>query len=339
MEQSKLDSKELQKIFFEINRGYSRCEYEGTPIFIRHSNLEEGSVTQEFYEKYYNKAKKMGLMNESELLEFLNKEELWTAEEESLSKSNEIEISQLRQTASNLIIKKQKEDIAKKIKVLEKEISKNKIKRLGLVRNTCEEYASKRSNEQYVFYCVYKDEKLEEIFFTPEEYEELERAELYGLYEIYNDSTHKFNPDNLAQIGMEGFFTSYFNLFGDDVSRFFNKPVLELTYYQVNLLSYGRMFNNIFKNYDDIPEGIRNNAKKLLEYVEDLSKKSSKIERTKDRARQSIDGGFTHAGASKDDLREAGIDVDNAKDIHEASKEYGKDGEMDMEDFIRMHGK
>lgn len=278
-------------------------------------------------------------MNESELLEFLNKEELWTTEEENLSKSNEIEISQLRQTASNLIIKKQKEQISEKIKILEKEISKNRIKRLGLVRNTCEEYASKRSNEQYVFYCVYKDEKLEERFFTPEEYEELDRIELHEVYGIYNDSAEKFNPDNLAQIGMEGFFTSYFNLFGDDVSGFFNKPVLELTYYQINLLSYGRMFNNIFKNYDDIPEGIQNNAKKLLEYVQDINKKKGKIEKTKDRARQSIDGGFTHAGASKDDLREAGIDVDNAKDIHEASKEYGKDGEMDMDDFIRMHGK
>ena len=65
MEQSKPKSKDLQKLFFEINRGYSRSEYGGTPIFIRHSSLEEGSVTQEFYDKYYEKAKKMGLMNEA----------------------------------------------------------------------------------------------------------------------------------------------------------------------------------------------------------------------------------------------------------------------------------
>ena len=50
-------------------------------------------------------------------------------------------------------------------------------------------------------------------------------------------------------------------------------------------------------------------------------------------------GGYTHMGATRDDLREAGLDVDGAKDIHSASKEHGKDGYMDMDDFMKLHQK
>lgn len=330
------DNRNLENIFLRLIQGFSRSEFSGTPVFIKHTDINDMGYLRSMYDKYFNKAKKMGVMTEKELLDFLDKEKTWTKEEEKEASKKRKEIVNLKKTVSNLIIKSQRKSMEENIEKLEKRIKVVEEKRSHLIKNTAEEYAERKSNESFIAHCFFKDEELTEKFFTYEEFEELDRLELSTLYDIYNKALSDFSTDNIRQISIEPFFTSILNLFGSNLSKFFNKNHFELSYYQINVLNYAKMFLNIFKN-KDIPEGIRNNAGEIMDFVQDSDKKSKKIQDSKERLSSS--SGYSYMGASREDMAEAGLDVSGAKDLHEIAQEEGKDGDLDMEDFLRIHEK
>ena len=53
---------------------------------------------------------------------------------------------------------------------------------------------------------------------------------------------------------------------------FFDKKIHELTFFQVNLLNYAKLFSSILKNLDP-PDRIKNNATRLLEFAKSEQKK------------------------------------------------------------------
>jgi hypothetical protein len=330
------DNKNLENIFLKLMQGFSRTEFSGTPVFIKHTDLNDMGFLRDMHDRYLNKAKKMGVMTEKELLDFLDKEKTWTKEEEEESSKKREEIKNLKKTVSNLIIKAQRKSMEKSIEKLEKGIRISEEKRGHLIRNTAEEYAGKKSNESFISRCFFKDEKLTERFFTDEEFEELDRSELATLYNIYNEALLEFSTDNVRQISIEPFFTSILNLFGSNVSKFFNRNHFELSYYQINVLNYAKMFLNVFKN-KEIPEKIRDNAKEIMDFMQDSDKKSKRVQDSKERLNAS--SGYSYMGASKEDMVEAGLDVSGTKDLHDVATEEGKDGSLDMDDFIRIHEK
>ena len=57
--------------------------------------------------------------------------------------------------------------------------------------------------------------------------------------------------------------------------KFFDKPVYELTFFQVNLINYAQLINRILQNYD-VPDHLRNDAKGLIAFAESENKKRKK---------------------------------------------------------------
>ena len=317
-----------------MTQGFSEIEFSEGPIFIKHPGLKEVAELNRNKKKFLKKAKDMGVMTEKELLEFLEKDGVWTKEEESFSKNKKNELYNLKKSLERSIVKKQKEKLQENIKSLEKERENNLKKRQGLIRNTAEEYSEKRGNEFFIQHSLYKDKNFKDLIFNKNDFEELSVDDLSELYLIYNVHVDKFNQKNLMQIAIEPFFTSIYNLFGDDLSRFFEKSHFKLSHYQINLLNYAKMFSSIFKNYE-IPEDAIGNAEKIMDFVNESKNKQKTIEDSKKAVSKS--SGYSHAGATREDMLEAGLDVKEAKDIHEVAKENG--GELSMEDFIRIHKK
>jgi len=330
------DDKNLENIFLEIIQGFSSTTFSETPVFVKHSDLKDMALLRREYDRYLNKAKKMGLMTEEELLKFLDEQNTWTEEEEKESTKKRSEIRNLKKTVENMIIKSQRESIEKRIEKLKKDVESSEKKRNQLIRNTAEEYVEKKSNEQFIYHCFFKDKDFKKKFFTEEEFEELDKFDLSRLYETYNKCLLNLSSDNIKQISIEPFFTSILNLFGSDVSKFFNRGHFDLSYYQINLLNYAKMFLNIFKN-QEIPEKIRDNAVEIMDYIQDSDKKAQKIKASKEKMQAS--SGYSYMGASREDMKEAGLDVSGAKDLHEIAQEEGKGGDLDMEDFLRIHEK
>ena len=68
------DDKNLENIFLEIIQGFSSTTFSETPVFVKHSDLKDMALLRREYDRYLNKAKKMGLMTEEELLKFLDEQ-------------------------------------------------------------------------------------------------------------------------------------------------------------------------------------------------------------------------------------------------------------------------
>lgn len=336
MSDGKPDKKLLEKLFKEIRQGFSSFIYEGDLCFVKHASYSQTDVLNESYEKYYAKAKSKGVMTEKELLETLEEQGVWMQEDEELFEKKEIEMENLKKTSANLIVKAQKKSFEKRIKQLEEKVLRHREKRNSLVRNTAEEYAGRRSNEIFMFHSLFKDKNLKEVFFSEDDFDHLDKVQLNNIFIKYNNSIEEFSQHNIRQMSIEAFFTSLFNLFDKDVSNFYGKNVCELTYYQVNLLNYGKLFSRIFEN-KEIPKNIQGNAKEILDYLDESETKKKAAKSASEKAQSAA--GFSYKGATKEDLEAAGINTKGAMDIHELAKKEGKDGMLDMEDLMKIHKK
>jgi hypothetical protein len=105
-----------------------------------------------------------------------------------------------------------------------------------------------------------------------------------------------------------------------------------LTYNQIRLIVYTRVFKNIFDSNENIPENIRKDPAKLLEFGS-----SSKEERDKVKDKLSQGDGGTLVGAKDEDYERLGIQKPKgAVDLHEEAKKKG--GTLNMEDLMKLHG-
>jgi hypothetical protein len=109
---------------------------------------------------------------------------------------------------------------------------------------------------------------------------------------------------------------------------------MELTFYQINLLNYAKMFTSIFENHE-IPNDVRDSAEKILKHLKDAKDAKNKVEKISNKAKKS--DGFSFAKATDKDLKKMGVDKRGTRDIHDIAEEKG--GELNMDDFMKMHKK
>jgi hypothetical protein len=328
------DSKELTKTFIEISKGFSELEISGTLCYIKHPTMEDFERNGELYERYLEKAKKMGVPTKEEVLDSLNKEGLWTFEEENEIEKIKIEQDNLKKTLKNLVLDQEKIPIKKKIKEVSEKLKKITEKRDSLIPQTAEAYANKKSNEEYLRFSIFKQKDLSELYYSEDEFNEIEIDELIKIFLKYNQSLNKFSEDNIMKIAVSDFFINIFNIYGEDKSDFFKKHPLDLTFYQKNLLNLGKTFDVIFKNYQ-IPSKIKKDPQKILDHIEEGNNKKKKLENISQKSNQS--DGFSYAKAKRKDLEKMGVNTKAARDIHDIANDKG--GELDMEDFMKIHKK
>ena len=325
-----------EKIFKEIKEGVSEVKNEETSFFIKHPTSKEFEKLNENYDFYYSKSEKRGALTEEKLLEFLDEQGVWTKDKEKQINELEIEVKNLIKTKNKLIVKKEKDAFDDNIKTRNKQLKDLQKERNKFVKNTVEDYASRKSNEMFVFSCIYEDSNLVNKKYSEEQLNYMEISDLNKIHKIYREYSDKFSSDNILQLSIEPIFYNIFNLFGSDLSRFFNEFHLDWSIYKVNLLNNAKMFRNIFEN-KEIPNNIKNNAKKILEHIDQTEEAKTTAERAQKKA--SSGGGFSYKGATREDLKKAGINTEGALDIHAVAEKKGKKGELTMEDFMEIHGK
>ena len=126
IEQDYLQPKFLDKIFSEINRGYSILLINNKDkLFLKHYSVKELEFVSEIYDFYKNKAINSGLITLKDLKKRLSEEGVWSDEEESKLLKLQEEEKSLQVTSRNLFLEKDKKPIQGRLKVVSSEIKKN----------------------------------------------------------------------------------------------------------------------------------------------------------------------------------------------------------------------
>ena len=231
----------------------------------------------------------------------------------------------LEETKKNLILPSQIEKINKDLDEGAADLLDKKNKRKSLLSETCESYAQNKNNDYSIYLCLYKDNALEEKFFTWDEFCEIPKPKLTEWFVTYMEGTKHLSPANIKYLAINPMFSLYYNLLGGkNLHTFFPQPIYELSFYQLNLLNYGKILNSIIENVEGIPEAVKKEPDDLLAYAESKNKHKGLVEKSKDKQ------GFSVMGATKKDMDEMGISDELAVSPFEMAK---KKGSLTIEDF------
>ena len=316
---------ELRKVFCEIVQGFTRLKYGGVDLYIKHLTQHDQYLLEERKEEVFNAAKEKGLPTEKEALQTLIDGDVWSEEEENTIKETQSYVDNLRDTKANLIIPSQIADINKDIDEATTKLEELQGKRQSMLTQTCEGYAQVKSNDYSIYLCLYKDPGLDKKFISWEKFGELTKPEIGDLLTHYTEASSHLNLTNIKFLAINPIFSLYYNLTGGDaIHDFFKKPLPSLSFYQLNLLNYGKVLHSILENVEGIPEEIKKDPDDLLSYAESKRKNKNVVEKSQDKQ------GFSVMGATKKDMDEMGVADELSVSPFELAK---KKGSLTLEDF------
>lgn len=326
------DLKACRKAFSDISRGYTYTLYKNDKAYIKHTCHHDQVDLDVVYDKYYQSALSRDIPTQEERLNFLIQEEnSWSKEEEQKLKELSEFTQSLIQAKSRLFLKKQIDEQNERIEANQKEYAKLLSQKTALIGVTCESYAERKVNEFYILNSFYKDKKFEEPLISSEQYNDFSNEDVNRLVVLYNLETKPLNDENIKKTALEPFFQQYVSLCSDNIYSFYGIPVCDLTFFQINLYTYGCVFLNILNEHKNIPEDIKKDPNKLLDYAK-ANESAKKIkEKMADKDGSSIVGG------TKEDYAHLGI---NTEDSLNLSKELQKSGKksLSMREIIEKMG-
>lgn len=319
-------------IIGEIFDGYSEFEWKGKKLFIKHVSIQDQRYLHKYYEKFKHSALTRGVESEESILARLKDDGMWSGSDESKIKSLKIEIKNLNRTKDQLFIPSQKESFEQDIKDRGQELFEIENKRKELVGKTAEEYASSRSSQEMIRYFIFDCPNLKNNFFSEQEFDELDDIDLLLINSIQSEISKRISEDNIQKAVLRPFFSMYLsqceNSFG-----FYGKPITKLSVHQLKTITFGRMFFNVFQNTENIPDDIKDDPVKLLNFAEAQRNKSSNSSFIKDDSDASM-----VFGANKQDMDVLAPDTKRGGvSLSQALKDKG--GKLNMDDMIKLtHG-
>ena len=299
----------LRRSLIDISRGYSETLYEQTPLYIKHFGLKNQDELDRQAEKISERYRKSGLRSSEEILKECEENGTWTPKDEASLASQKQFIGTLENTRKALLIPSQKDKLEVKIEELEKKLAEDKTKKRALLAESRESFTERRISDLTILHSLFRDKKLEDLFFSPEDFDELERSDIYDLVSIYNKAFKKLSIENIKLLSLSGMFSNYYSVVEKDPCKMFNKGPLELTFFQLNLLNYAQVFRSIFKNIPNIPDEIKNNPDKLLEFAESGSKNEAAIRKAQEKGDPNRTRAGSMMGATKEDMEKMGMDT------------------------------
>jgi len=313
----------------EIFDGYSVSTFEGRDVFVKHINIRDQKYINSYYEKYKNIALSKGVESQKDREAYIKQEGLWEESDDMKIVSLTEEIKNLRKTKESIFLPSQKDSFQKTIEDKSVELYDLKKKKAEIVGLTADSYASKRSNDEMLRFCVFKDPDFTENLHTENEFSELEARQVMLLNAIVTESSDKMSEDNIKHAVLRPFFGMYISNC-ENPSDFYGKPIANLSAYQMKVAMYGKVFNSIFQYTQDIPDNIREDPDKLLAYSESQRNKDS----NKGGVRDDADASAVF-GATNEDMKTVGKDAKTVS-LSEAAKEAG--GKLDMKQMMRLAG-
>jgi len=323
----------IRKAFSDISRGYSQVLYQGKRLFIKHLSHHDQVDLDIIYKQAYEEAQQKGAPTEKEALLQLEQNDIWTKQEDVKLNNEKKYLESLIKDKKHIV---KPSDIEKNNKLINKQEEKylnllnERNKHLGL---TAERVAEKRLNEYYIVFSFYLDENFKEKYLDKEKYENLSNEDLAELISLYNKEMTETSDREIKLLAIQDFFQSYWSMSDNNVNNFFRIPICNLTYFQMRLASYASYFQHVLEKSEGIPEKIKSDPDKLIDYINASEKGKEQMEAGKIGERDNA--AVSMVGAKKEDYEAFGYSDSEVVDL---AKEAGEKGELDMNDLIRLMG-
>ena len=332
-----LDKNKLRLLFIDILKGYSLSYYRDNKLYFKHNTSFDSGDIDHLKQEFLEKAKKNGLPTEDQKEEYLIAENLWSKENNEKIKRLKSDISTLRQTKSKLFKSDDINELNRQIDVKRLELITLAAERKDLLGFTVEDYANKKINEYYMFNSLFRDKDLKDRYFSEQEFDELENKEISEVLEIYNNINKNFIENNLKKIALSSYYLSLFNLCDENAYNLYGKPIVYLTFYQMEVFGYARYFKNALSEAKHKPsDEYYEDPDKLIEWLES-SKNVEEVLNKNENNQKKTEGAIATSivGAKKEDLAKIGKD-ENGISLHKEALKKG--GTLSMEDLMKMHG-
>ena len=330
-----MDENNLKVIFSEILRGYTLAESEKFgKVKIKHFTNYDSAELDIKNKYFYDKAIKEGLPTRQQRIDFLIKEDIWTDEKNKNIIELRSLLAGLQKSKSKVFLKAHIDDINRQIQENQVKLTQAEVEKEEMIGFCAEVYSSRRVNEHYMHNALLCESG--EKLFNNEEFEELESDKVMNLIETYNKSTKKFNSTVLKKVSLAPFFTNLFYLSDNNAHIFFGKPLVSLTFYQIELFGYARYYKSMMENSEaKVPDEIKENPDKLIDWFDSTKSARETLDKSKN---EGLEGSATSlVGATKDDLKRLGLDNPN-ETINLAKKAAEKGGSLTMEEMMKLHG-
>ena len=316
----------FRHLFKDLVQGWSEIRHSQKSAFLKHLSVFDQVDIEELRGKYIQGAKERGLPTQADALERLKEEEMWTSHDDGKIKQQEEFLKHAETSKKQFYLKKEIDNANEEIIAAQLKLAELLMQKESLLGQTCEKYADSRVSDHYILKSLYREKELKNFFYEPASIDEMTRKEMVEIVSTYNKVYSVFDDTNIQKVTLQDFYQPYLP-FCEDVTNMFSKPLFELSINQVKLVIYSRMFKNIFENYTKIPDTIRKNPDKILDYVNAQDQAKDKLEHF------DKDGASTIIGAKKEDYEYLGIKDSQENTLTSMLKEKG--GKMDMKDLMK----
>lgn len=320
----------LKKLFNEILKNFTLVpESSFGTIYIKHLNNFDLAEIDSWYNFYLQKCINKKIPTLQEKLDYLISNNLWTQNEETKLKEYLDLKKQYENNRDNEYLKSKRQIWADQIKIIEKDIKLLEYKKNSQIGDTAESFAIRKSNKLHIIYSFFIDPELKSPLFNEEKFDDLEKDKIEEIYGIFNDYLSNFNQENLKRISLSPFFMNMFGLANDNIYYFYGKPIIYLSFYQIDTWAHGRYFKNVLSEFmDKIPRDYLDDPDKIIEFVE-LNKNYRKMfPEDKD------EGAGTIVGAKKEDLEILGLKATGNKQLQDMLKKSG--GHIGKDELMKM---
>lgn len=331
MEQSQQNK--YKKAFRDIKNGFSEIKVLENLFYLKHLSLEDQVDIDQIYDYYFEEAKNRGVPTNDETLKRLIEEKQWSSRQESLIKQEEDFIENLTKQKKVLYLKSEIQRVNTDIESAQKRLYDLKNTKASFFNRTAESYAEERVNDFYILKCLYKDNKLNRLAFEEDQFDDIDSETLSCIIKEYSNVYKNINDNTIQYLVLQDFFNLYMP-FAENPTEFFGKSVCELTYNQIKLLIYARFFKNVFQQNDKMPQEIRNDPDKIIDYVNANENAKKAIENKNNKENQAT----SIVGATPEDLEYIGLKAKGQKTLSLADEAKKKGGSLSMDDMMKLFG-
>ncbi len=321
------ESFKLKEIYSDIINGYSSFLKDGEIVFVKHFTLQDLSKVDVYQDLFLQEALGKGLKTDLTREKELIKKKLWGDREKIDSIQQELDVMKEnleKDVYRGIQIKLVREEITKK----EAEISELMTARKALVGMTAEDYLKNKIDQYYIICSLFKDSEFKNQIFNWDSFNTLSEEDLGKINSLYNKKISNFFTSNFRKIALFPSFSNLYYLCDNNPLILFGKSLVNLTFYQIELFSYGKYYKTMLDNISlPPPNDVRADPDLLEEWYESAIAAQEVMSKNNNKAGVGVAG-------KPGQLMNKGL-KSNAN-LGAVAKSKG--GVMDMADVMRSHG-
>lgn len=328
---------EYGRIFSDISQGYSELIIDGQEYFFKHPNQTENFAIYDRYSIILEFARTKGIETEEEAIVTAIKGGWWDNNKELHISSLRNLIASLKQTKERLLYPSQKEDIEKQIVRNEKILISYLKDRRDAIGYTAEQYAGDRFQDETIIKLTYKNRELTHRLFQNEnDYYYLSDDLVDKIRKGFQSHSQLLNLESVKRVSACGFFQNLLFITDANPIYLWGRSAIDCSKYQVDVLVYGKIIKNLIKyrieSGEPLSDEIINSPEKLVEISES---RDAGVQKQEPQSSMSSDSKVTtFVGATKEDLKKMGVQVQKigGKSLLDIVKEKG--GKLDKADYL-----